>query len=256
VVSGKKSRSNAVLFASFDEEKTTHGKNFLAKAAEGGSGDVASYTPSFPLPTWTDDEINETQHFEVEQCLDPAIKNTKTPCCTDSAFPALGGIDVVNLFSQPENTLPLMGTPEFSATLSTGAGDWQFWFVNEDHKDLFVEDPWKYAPSWGGFCGYGMAFEDKSGVENAVEKLGPYVDLGAWTIYNNRLFFFGNSNVKSKFVADGENGLQIGDSRWQKYYASAPEQGQDGHFVTNCFHTQTFNDLISRVRSEDMRQKT
>jgi len=213
----------------------------------------AAYVTSVSKPrSALSTNFQTVQHYQVEDCLDDAIKETRTPCCSNANYPAMGGIDVVEMFSLEAGALPKMGDPTIATYLPTSAGFWKFQFISEENKNLFMQDPWHYAPAWGGYCGYGVAFEDKSFDPSFVNKLGPYVDLGTWLIHNDRLFFFGGGGAREKFVADIDNGFKLGDNHWQSYYQGRLE---DGHFDTNCFHRETFEDLLTGTQSVDMRAK-
>uniref|UniRef100_A0A7S2V077 Uncharacterized protein n=1 Tax=Fibrocapsa japonica TaxID=94617 RepID=A0A7S2V077_9STRA len=186
--------------------------------------------------------------FEVNQCMD-IDKDLRGACCTDPSKPVLGGVDVVELYKQGEDTMPKIGDDNIGALLTTTAGEYLFNFISQENLDAFLADPWRYAPAWGGFCGYGVAFEEKSYKDDAVKRLGPYVDLSAWTISagDGRLYFFGGGGPRGKFLAD-ERAVQYGNDNWSGYYAG---NLYDGHFDTNCFHRQTYQDLINNIKTPD-----
>jgi len=201
------------------------------------------------LPT-----IYTPPHFEIESCLEDEVKDYRTLCCSNSKLSVMGGIDVVQIRFQDEGSLPVLGNPDFSALLITTSGAWVFQFVSEENRNTFLQDPWKYAPAWGGYCAYGIAFEDKSFNTDFVNKLGPYVNLGVWLVYNDRLFFFGGDGVRTKFLADADQGIKLGDLHWMSFYNT--DTAQDGHFDTNCFHEQTYEDLSSGVQSSKYDHKS
>lgn len=73
------------------------------------------------------------------------------------APPVLGGYDMVSYYSTQNAT---MGVPTFNHMLDTkdcGSGacrdrfSYEFWFSSASNRDAFAENPWKYAPKYGGF---------------------------------------------------------------------------------------------------------
>ena len=52
------------------------------------------------------------------------------------------------------------GSSKYSASLSTSYGSYVFWFQNNHNRDLFIKDPWAYAPRMGGHCTASVAYVD------------------------------------------------------------------------------------------------
>jgi len=186
--------------------------------------------------------------FKINQCED-AI-SIRSACCSDPGLPVLGGVDVVSLFSQNPESLPVIGSEEFSASLLTSMGNYHFFFTNAENRDEFQADPWKYAPAYGGFDSCGIGIEERSkNVENFKE-LGPSVDLSKWQIIDGRIHFFGGSNSRAHFIEDSEAVIS-GDENWSAYNRGVL---QDGIFNTNCFRGQTYFAMsMGTVSPEDCR---
>ncbi len=53
-------------------------------------------------------------------------------------------------------------------------------FANEEHKALFVANPTRYMPNYGGYCAYDPVSEGHNHT----------VDPTAWRIVNNKLYLF------------------------------------------------------------------
>uniref|UniRef100_A0A7S2V0M0 TLDc domain-containing protein n=1 Tax=Fibrocapsa japonica TaxID=94617 RepID=A0A7S2V0M0_9STRA len=194
------------------------------------------------------DKVAETQtglyQFTIDQCGDE-YKEFRTLCCCDPEYAVLGGVDVVEMYNLYEFDLPKIGDEQYAAYLPTSSGFYRFLFINEENLETFKEDPWSYAPAWGGFCGYGVALEEKSYAADFVKTLGPFVDLSSWAIKGGRLYFFGGSGARLKFIVYGSHAVALGDENWGTYYDSGSHY--DGHFNTNCFHRQTYEDLINGI---------
>ena len=78
-----------------------------------------------------------------------AMALTATEAAT--SCPAVFGYDVVayHLGMVRPSQAGLPGSSEYSASLSTSYGSYVFWFRNSHNRDLFIEDPWAYAPRMG-----------------------------------------------------------------------------------------------------------
>lgn len=87
---------------------------------------------------------------------------------------AIKGYDTVAYFTEgqamkgsEEHAYEWLGTP------------WHF--ANTKHRDLFVADPVKYAPQYGGYCTVGMGLDG-----HAAENIDPE---NAWRIIKGKLYF-------------------------------------------------------------------
>ena len=61
--------------------------------------------------------------------------------------------------------------------------DWlgqRWYFVKNEHKDLFVADPMSYMPNYGGYCSY----------DPVSAGHGHQIDPTAWRIVDNALYLF------------------------------------------------------------------
>ena len=65
----------------------------------------------------------------------------------DTQGVALGGYDAVSYF---DGGSPQRGDPSIEATY----GGARYHFVSQEHRATFERDPARYAPAYGGFCGY------------------------------------------------------------------------------------------------------
>jgi len=71
-------------------------------------------------------------------------------CCYGNKTRAvMGGIDFVDLARKKD-----MGTDEASYGLlgiTSELNGYEFRFLTEANKQVFTQDPWSFAPAWGGF---------------------------------------------------------------------------------------------------------
>src|SRR5881396_1326410 len=71
----------------------------------------------------------------------------KTLVQTDKRGVALEGYDPVSYFTDGK---PVKGDPKIEATYNGAL----YHFVSQKHREMFEKSPSKYAPAYGGFCGY------------------------------------------------------------------------------------------------------
>ena len=76
----------------------------------------------------------------------------------------------------------------------------QWHFATQEHRDMFVSDPEKYAPQYGGYCAYAMSDGRLVGI-----------DEDAFTIHEGKLYLnYSNSVMKewraemSRFIAEAD----------------------------------------------------
>ncbi len=114
---------------------------------------------------------------------------------------AIQGYDPVTYFTQGK---AIEGNKQFAATLEGVT----YRFVNAADKDLFLKDPKKYEPQYGGWCAYAMG-----AVNEKVE-----IDPETFKIVNGKLYLFYHSwsnNTLLKWNKDETNLKQKADKNWQ-----------------------------------------
>jgi YHS domain-containing protein len=99
----------------------------------------------------------------------PAAATAKTLVNTNAKGLALQGYDPVAYFTEKK---PVKGLPALSATFDGAT----YHFANAAHRDLFAQEPARYAPAFGGYCGYAAS----------IGKVRP-VKPEHWSIVDERL---------------------------------------------------------------------
>lgn len=126
----------------------------------------------------------------------PAAAQGRILVNTDRSGLALQGYDPVSYFTQ---AAPARGSATITAT-HQGA---TYRFVSAANRDLFVADPGRYAPQFGGYCGYGAS----------RDYLAP-VDPEAFTIMDGRLILQNSKRVLELWQKDPAGRLTLADRNW------------------------------------------
>ena len=109
---------------------------------------------------------------------------------------AIDGYDPVAYFTSGTATA---GDPRITA-------EWrgvQWRFADESHRDLFLADPEKYAPAYGGYCAWAMG--------NAYTAHG---DPQQFSVVNGRVFLNFDAATKAKWVVESDRLVAAGDTHW------------------------------------------
>jgi YHS domain-containing protein len=109
---------------------------------------------------------------------------------------ALSGYDSVAYFTENK---PVKGKSAHS-TQYKGA-EWRF--KSAEHLALFVVDPNKYAPQYGGYCAWAAA-------HNSASKGDPL----AWTIYEDKLYLNYDKDIRVLWLADIVDKIAAADTIW------------------------------------------
>jgi len=102
---------------------------------------------------------------------------------------------------------PERGKPEFKVSLPERT----YYFASDAQRRMFLATPAKYEPQYAGFCSSGAAYAIKLGS-----------DPTAWTIYEGRLFIFGDVLGKLAWELDPAWNVKHGDALW-------PEAAPNGY---------------------------
>lgn len=85
-----------------------------------------------------------------------------------------------------------------------------FRFASQAHKDLFIKDPERYLPAYGGWCAYAMGAKNEK-----VE-----VDPETFKIKNGKLYLFYNrffTNTLDDWNEDEQRLLPAADRNWAAF---------------------------------------
>jgi YHS domain-containing protein len=132
----------------------------------------------------------------VAGMVSSVFAQTKTLLNLDDSGVALQGYDPVAFFTDHK---PVKGDPRYLCKRDGAI----YYFASKDHKEIFVKDPAKYEPVFGGYCAYGVS-RDK-----LVE-----IDVNAFQIVDGQLLLQYSSSVKDKFNADTKGNLAKANINW------------------------------------------
>jgi YHS domain-containing protein len=127
------------------------------------------------------------------------------PQYVDESKYALSGYDAVAYFELPQ--VPVgqhqhEAVPgKASITAEYNGATWVF--ASEEHRDMFLADPEKYAPQFDGHCAYGVA---KGGKVPGNPNL--------WRIVDGKLYFNITPTVVGFWEADIPGFLSTAESNW------------------------------------------
>jgi YHS domain-containing protein len=119
-----------------------------------------------------------------------------TPFNVDSDGVAIKGYDPVAYFTMSK---PVKGNKKYEYKWE--GAKWRF--ATEKHMDLFIENPEKYAPRYGGYCAFGVA-------------VGSLFDIQpeAWSIVDDRLYLNKNLDVRETWRKDIPGNIRKADMNW------------------------------------------
>nr|WP_086939811.1 YHS domain-containing (seleno)protein [Thaumasiovibrio occultus] len=114
---------------------------------------------------------------------------------------AIKGYDPVAYFTQGK---PVEGSSDYQYEWM--GADWQF--ASAEHRDLFVANPEKYAPQYGGYCAWAVS-----------EGYTAAIDPNAWYIYQDKLYLNYSRSVQNTWQRDVPGNIARGDQNWPKLLA-------------------------------------
>jgi YHS domain-containing protein len=113
---------------------------------------------------------------------------------------AIMGYDAVAYFTDgqavkgsEEHSYEWLGTP--------------WYFANEKHKEMFMREPVKYSPQYGGYCAGEVAGSGSVTVN---------IDPEAFKIIDGKLYLTYDKVDTDKFAANASDGIVKADANWPK----------------------------------------
>ncbi|MDE2977183.1 MAG: YHS domain-containing protein [Acidobacteriota bacterium] len=126
----------------------------------------------------------------------PAAAAEKDPVFTSRGDLAIRGYDPVAYFTEGR---AVKGDKDF--TLGWQGADWRF--ASAGNRDLFSDDPEKYAPRYGGYCAWAVS-------RNYTAPTDP----DAFTVVNGKLYLNYNRRVMRQWLEDRDRNIEQADENW------------------------------------------
>ncbi len=120
----------------------------------------------------------------------------------------LKGYDPVAYFSENQG-LALMGNPEISLEY----GNVIYYFSSEENKKLFMSNPTKYEPTYGGWCAWAMSNRGYADIDPLL-----------FTQHGQRMHFFISQGAKARFDRDLELREADADVFWEEESGERPRK--------------------------------
>jgi len=76
-------------------------------------------------------------------------------------------------------------------------------FASSSHRDLFVQDPNRYAPRFGGYCSWAVSRGTTASI-----------DPEAWHIEDGALYLNLNPRIHRNFLADLQENIRKAEANW------------------------------------------
>ncbi len=127
---------------------------------------------------------------------DHAAGHTKTLILKNKEGAAILGYDPVAYFTDSK---PAKGNPKFKSNYDRA----NYYFVSAGHKTLFDANPAKYAPAYGGYCGYAAS----------INRLSP-MSPDWWQLVEGRLVLQHNKKAFDLFNQELAANARKADANW------------------------------------------
>lgn len=111
---------------------------------------------------------------------------------------AVGGHDTVAYHTQ---RMPVPGSEQFAARWKEAV--WRF--ASKENLDLFVAEPEKYAPQYGGYCAFAVAHGGTSPGDPKV-----------WSVIGGKLYLNLNPSIQSQWNRDQTGFITRADQNWPR----------------------------------------
>jgi len=126
----------------------------------------------------------------------PAAAAEKDPVFTSRGNLAIRGYDPVAYFTEGK---AVKGDKDL--TLGWQGADWRF--ASAANRDLFSEEPEKYAPQYGGYCAWAVS-----------RSYTAPTDPDAFTLVDGKLYLNYNKRVMRQWLEDRDANIELADQNW------------------------------------------
>lgn len=121
---------------------------------------------------------------------------------------AVKGVDVVAYFSLAPDAKPVFGDKNISHEYMGAT----WYFSSTENRDLFAENPEKYAPQYGGYCAFAVS-------HGFTKSVNPKY----WHIVDDKLYLNFNGIADRKWRKDRDAAIARGDGHWPTVLTACQE---------------------------------
>jgi YHS domain-containing protein len=89
-------------------------------------------------------------------------------------------------------------------------------FASELNRQLFEQDPARYAPAFAGFCASGAHYALKAAIDARVS-----------AVHKGRLYLFGSERSKANWMMDADDNVRLGQEYWENETKDVPYRIQN-----------------------------
>ena len=146
-------------------------------------------------------------------CLLAVVATAADPPIFSNKNGAIRGADPVAYYSLTPGSKAVMGSDEF--THEWMGATWKF--ANTENRDLFIADPEKYAPQYGGYCAFAVS-------HNFTKSIKP----DQWEIVAGKLYLNYNRTAYKKWARDQSSSIAHGDENWPTVLKSCEKHNNCG----------------------------
>jgi YHS domain-containing protein len=106
-------------------------------------------------------------------------------------------------------------------------------FVSDANRQVFLRDPQRYVPAYGGYCASGAHYGLKSNIGAEIFK-----------IVDGRLYLFGSETSRRHWELDQAENIRLGDWYWENETKNRPFRPQNFYrYIIRVPHYKTNADL-------------
>jgi YHS domain-containing protein len=128
------------------------------------------------------------------------LSQEKDDVIYSTSMGAIDGYDPVAYFNMGK---AMKGNEDYSYIWN----DAVWYFSSTENRDVFMKNPDKYAPEYGGYCAYAIA-------EGKKVK----VDPEQWSIINDRLFINYDEKIQRKWMENKFEYIGKADKKWEELF--------------------------------------
>lgn len=114
---------------------------------------------------------------------------------------AIEGTDPVAYFTDGK---VVAGRSEITTTYRGAV--WQF--ATAEHRDMFAQDPERFAPQYGGYCAWAVS-----------QGYTADIDPAAWKIVDGKLYLNYSQKIKAQWEGDVPGNIARANANWPKLLA-------------------------------------